>query len=99
SDDMDLFTANETAQVLTVAAIKNLKNFGATFSHEQTIPTYYHANLNLDDHSFIVDVVLDKHLHQIGKFHKTPSGVYVADIATIFKMKIATLVSRCSEKD
>ncbi len=99
SDDMDLFTANETAQALTIAAIKNLKNFGADFSNEQTTPTYYHASLNFDGHAFTVDVVLDRRLHQIGRFHKTRSGICVADLTTIFKMKVATLVSRCSEKD
>jgi hypothetical protein len=99
SDDMDLFTGSETAQALAVAAVKNLKEIGAVFAREQAVPTYYHADLNLSGYAFTADVVLDKRLHQIGAFIPTPSGVLVADLATLFKMKVAALVSRCSEKD
>ena len=99
SDDMDLFTADARAQAFAVSAVKSLTSISATFREEHKTPTYYHALISLDAHHFTADVVLDENLHRIGTFSTTPSGVTVADLETLLKMKIATLVSRCSAKD
>jgi len=99
SDDMDLFTGDQIAQAMTVAAIKDLKRLGARLSDERASPAFFHVLVDLDDHQFTAQAVLDAHLHQVGQFHTVPSGIRVASISTLRKMKIATLVSRCSEKD
>ena len=99
SDDMDLFTGDHTAQAMTVAAIKDLKRLGAVLSDERASPAFFHVLIELDDHQFTAQAVLDAHLHQVGQFHTVPTGIRVASISTLRKMKIATLVSRCSEKD
>ena len=98
SDDMDLFTGNQKSQSIAVAAVKSLTTIGAVFSEELTTPSYYHALVVLDHHRFTVDVVLDTNLHRIGEFVTTSSGITVANLETLLKMKIATLVSRCSAK-
>lgn len=99
SDDIDLFAANSVAHQTAVRAVKSLRERGAQFSDESTTPTYYHVLIKNRDHQFTVDVVLDEFLHRIGQGIKTGDGIWVADINTILKTKISTLVSRASEKD
>lgn len=99
SDDMDLFTADVTAQAMTVTAIKSLASIGVMFSDERNSPSFYHVLGSLAGHNFTIDVVLDANIHQIGTFVKTAGGIHVANLETLLMMKIATLVSRCSEKD
>ena len=99
SDDMDLFTADATAQAMTVAAVKALKKIGATLSDERNSPNFYHTLATLSGRNFTVDVVLDSNIHKIGTFAQSKTGVRIASLETLLMMKIAALVSRCSEKD
>jgi hypothetical protein len=99
SDDMDLFTADVVAQAMTVAAVKSLVGIGVVFSDERNSPSYYHALARLSGHNFSIDVVLDSNIHNIGAFLQTKGGIQLASLETLLMMKIATLVSRCSEKD
>lgn len=99
SDDMDLFTADATAQAMTVAAVKSLAGIGVIFSDERNSPSFYHALGRLSGRNFTIDVVLDANIHRIGTFVQTVDGIQVASLETLLMMKIATLVSRCSEKD
>lgn len=99
SDDLDLFAGNEVAYKGALHAVRSLKNKGAIFLNESTSPLYYHALIKFLDHQFTLDIVLDKHLHRVGKGIKAKDNIWVADINTLLATKIGTLVSRCSEKD
>lgn len=99
SEDLDLFAANQTIFADTAKAVNSLKNKGATFVAEKKSPFYYRAGVQLKNKNFTVDVVLDENIHCFGRAIKTKSGVWVADLPTLLSTKIATLVSRCSEKD
>jgi hypothetical protein len=99
SDDLDLFTKSEISQRSTVLAIKSLRAIGARILEESQTPLYYHAVCELGGHSFTVDAVLDTNLFRVGKFTRIEPGILVAELDTLLAMKIATLVSRCSEKD
>lgn len=99
SDDLDLFVANAEAFRSTVLAVKSLQSQGAVFSDERTSAFYYHVLVKYQVHEFTIDVVLDEALHRMGKGIRTDDGNWVAELNTLLAMKIATLVSRCSEKD
>lgn len=99
SDDMDLFTQDAGAQTAAVKAALSLKDMGATLEILQNTPHYFKAFATLSGHSFTIDVVLDAHLFAVGKMTMLPNKIVVADLTTLLKMKSATLVSRCSEKD
>lgn len=99
SDDIDLFAANEAAYHSAVLAVKALKKEGAYLKHESTSPLFYRADVMLKDHSFTTAVVMDENIHRVGRALRTQDGVWVADFKTLLAMKIACLVSRCSEKD
>ncbi len=99
SDDLDLFAIDAPAHRTAVMAVKSLSQKGALLSGERTTPTYYRANIQVQNHTFTVDVVLVEFLHQIGTAKKTTEGVWVVDLPTLFATKAACLVSRCSEKD
>ena len=99
SDDLDLFTRDETAQKMAVAAVKSLQKMGANIQDERNSPDYYHALIELRGHAFTADVVLDKNIHVVGAFETTSNGVSVATLDTLQMMKVAALVSRCSAKD
>lgn len=99
SDDIDLFSADPEIHRMAVLAVKSLQTIGASFSNEKQTPFYYRANAKFLDHSFTIDVVLDEHIHSIGSAIRTPDGTLVADIKTLLAMKVACLISRCSEKD
>lgn len=99
SEDLDLFTDNPLTLKQAVLGLRALKNKGAQLLNESTSPHYYHTNISFMDHSYTVDIVVDENLHKIGKAYQTNDGVWVADLPTLFAMKVATLVSRCSEKD
>lgn len=98
SDDIDLFTKNESAQRSTILAVKSLTSIGAEKISEQESSHFYDSTWSLRSHSFTAQVVLDPGVFDVGSFAKTDQ-VVVASLETIFKMKAATLVSRCSEKD
>jgi hypothetical protein len=99
SDDIDLFTADNVAQRMAVAAVKGLAAIGAKLADERSSPGFYHALVDLDGHAFTAQAVLDANVHRVGTFLSTPSGIRVASTTSLLKMKVATLVSRCSEKD
>lgn len=98
SDDLDLFALDPFTHRSALLSVKNLKKEGASFSDERRTPSYYHAYVNFLNHSFTIDIVLDEHLSTIGHAHRV-GNIWVADLDTLFTMKIACLVSRCSEKD
>jgi len=99
SDDIDLFTQDESSQKATVYIVKNLKNISVEFHNETTSAYYYHANCSLNDHRFTIDVVMDKNLFQVGDFHLVNQNFKVASLETLLRMKSAALVSRASEKN
>ncbi len=99
SDDMDLFTQDSGAQTAAVRAALSLKDIGATLDILQNTPNYFKSYATLDGHAFTIDVVLDANLFRVGKMVTLTNKVVVADLTTLLKMKSATLVSRCSEKD
>ncbi|MBI5299438.1 MAG: nucleotidyl transferase AbiEii/AbiGii toxin family protein [Deltaproteobacteria bacterium] len=99
SDDLDLFAVDETAHRAATLAAKSLKNKGALLTNERTTPNYYHADAQFRGHPFTIDIVLDEHLHATGKAIQTQDKIWVADLPTLFAMKAACLISRCSEKD
>lgn len=99
SDDLDLFAVSADAHRSAVLSAKGLKKAGADFKKEMSSPNFYKAHLSLRGHSFTVDIVLDENLHRVGRSIKTPEGVSVVDLPTLFATKTACLLSRCSEKD
>lgn len=99
SDDIDLFAKDETAFKAAVLAARSLAKRGVEFSQESLSAQYFHAIASFQQHSFTVDIVLDENLFQIGKFQFFGKNIQVASLETLFRMKIATLVSRAGEKD
>jgi hypothetical protein len=99
SDDMDLFTRSEVSLRAAVLAVKSLKSIGAQIAEESQTPLYYHAVCRLGGHTFTADAVLDENLFRVGEFVKATPGILVATLHTLLAMKVATVVSRCSEKD
>lgn len=99
SDDLDLFAADPATFEATVRAARALEQIGAALRHEMHAPHYFHADVTLDAHAFTLDVVLDAHLHAIGEGARTGDGVWIPTFSTLYAMKVAALLSRCSEKD
>ncbi|MBI2083418.1 MAG: nucleotidyl transferase AbiEii/AbiGii toxin family protein [Deltaproteobacteria bacterium] len=99
SDDLDLFAIDSDTHRATVLAVKGLKKLGVIFEKEKSTPNFYKGHLQLKGHAFTVDVVLDENLHRVGRAIRSDDGVFVADLPSIFAMKAACLLSRCSEKD
>ncbi len=99
SDDLDLFTSDAMSQRAVVLAAKSLVNIGAKITDEAVSMQYYHAQCSLDHHLFTLDAVEDGNLFRVGTFHRLENGVIVCSLETLLGMKVATLVSRCSEKD
>lgn len=99
SDDIDLFTAGHAEQESAVRAVKALTGQKAILTRESSTPLFYRADVKSKNHSFTVSVVLDENVHRVGHALRTQDGVWVADFQTLLSMKLACLVSRCSEKD
>lgn len=99
SDDLDLFAGTEEAHRAAILAMHQLKKAGASLLNERRTPNYYHADVAFLDHAFTIDIVLDENLHRIGRAFEVQGSIWVADLKTLFSCKVATLVSRCSEKD
>lgn len=99
SDDLDLFAKDAVTHAAAIHATRQLSTLGAVVSNERRTPGYYRAEVHLDDYALTIDVVLDEHLHAVGTSVTTHDGVTIPTISTLFAMKAATLVSRCSEKD
>ncbi len=96
---MDLFVGTEVAFRGCVLAAKHLAKLGAAITNESLSQQYYHAAAELSGHSFTIDIVLDENLFRIGKFVTLENQTVIGDLSTLLKMKAATLVSRCGEKD
>ncbi len=99
SDDIDLFSKDQASFKATLASVKHLTNIGARFLKETLSNLYFHSVCELEGHRFTVDIVVDANLFKVASFEKTDLGIQIASLETLYKMKIATLVSRCSEKD
>jgi hypothetical protein len=99
SDDLDLFTKDAPAQRACVLAVQSLIDVGASLSDERSSARFHHAACHLGGHDFTAQVVLDPNLFRVGSGARADDGVFVADLPTLLKMKAATLVSRCAEKD
>lgn len=99
SDDIDLFAASASDHRAAVFAVKSLQKTGAIFSREMQTPQFYRTDVAWHGHKFTIDIVLDENIHRIGKAIHSKDGVTVADLDTLYSMKAACLVSRCSEKD
>lgn len=98
SDDIDLFTKTESAQRAAILAVKSISSIGGQKLNEQESSHFYDSTWLLKGHTFTAQVVLDPGVFNAGYFTRA-GEVVVANVWTIFKMKAATLVSRCSEKD
>lgn len=100
SDDIDLFVKNEILFNLTFKEIQKTKKDGVIFLEEKRFPEYYHALCELNLHKFTIDIVTDPPLFlAMDEIKSFPYNIQTPDIKTLLKMKMATLVSRCSEKD
>lgn len=99
SDDIDLFVANNQAHQEAMRAVKALTTERALLTHEATSPIFYRTDVQWLEQHFTISIVIDEALHRVGGAHRTRDGVWVADLETLLAMKIACLVSRCSEKD
>lgn len=99
SDDIDLFAVNENYHKAAVLAVKSLQKAGAVFSREMQTPRFYRTDVAWQNHKFTIDMVLDENIHRIGNAVRSKDGALVADLNTLYSMKAACLVSRCSEKD
>lgn len=99
SDDLDLFVKDELSFKMTLASLKWLKKNDVGFLEERKTPFYYHGLLHYKKHKFTLDIVLDENIHKVGQGVKTRDEIWVASLYTLLMMKVAALVSRCSEKD
>lgn len=99
SDDLDLFAGDGGALKATVLAVQSLRSLGGAFDELQNTRQFYAASCNLQEHRFTIQVVLDANLFRVGSAIEAADGVCVAGLETLLKMKAATLLSRCSEKD
>lgn len=99
SDDIDLFTADEDAQRAAILAIRSLEKVGGEFFNPFQTAHYFRTTALYEDHSFTIDAVLDPHLFEMGESIEVEKRITVASLQTLLMTKIATLVSRCAEKD
>jgi len=99
SDDLDLFVKDEMSFKTAHLAVQSLKTIGTDISENTHSKQYYNALCKLDEHTFTVDIVLDENLFRIAQPIILDNNVSVVDLSTLLKMKTATLLSRCSEKD
>ena len=98
SDDIDLFSQSYISFEATIKAVESLKTIGAKLTNQSHSNQYYRSLCNFENHSFTIDIVLDENIFKVGSFQKI-ENITLVDLPTLFKMKAATLVSRCSEKD
>lgn len=99
SDDLDFFTENPESQRAATLAVKSLASIGVELKTRQDSAQYFAGTGKLDGHLFQVTVVLDANLFRVSAPVSLAGNIRVVDLNTLFKMKAATLVSRCSEKD
>jgi len=98
SDDIDLFTKDNHAQMAAVARVKNFAKKKIQIEVQENQKEFFHALANCQGHQFTIQIVTDSHLHKITE-PKVINNIYLGPLETLYKMKIATLVIRCSEKD
>jgi len=99
SDDLDLFVKNEAAFTQAILALNSLKKLSAEIKESAHSNQYFKAQCSLEGHAFTVDIVLDENLFNAGKHEICDCRIAVAGLPTIFMMKSAALLSRCSAKD
>jgi len=99
SDDLDLFVRDDVCFKATLLAVESLKGIGAEIKETVHSNQYYNALCKLDDHAFTIDIVLDANIFSVGRAIVLENRIAVVDLPTLFKMKSAALLSRCSEKD
>lgn len=99
SDDIDIFCSSPISQQATVKAVQDLTKLGAKLKIIESTPEFFNAHCELKNHHFTIQIVVDQNLFKVGLFIELENQVRVADFETLFKMKAATLVSRCGEKD
>lgn len=99
SDDLDLFTTDESHQRSCTLAIQSISKLGGSLRIQNTSSQYFEAMCELKNHRFKITAVTDSNLFQVGASIRLNNDVQITDLETLFKMKAATLVSRCSEKD
>lgn len=99
SDDIDIFVRDSSAMKATISAIDSLTKIGGLkLKQGQKTPQYYNALFEINKHPFTIDVVVDQNFIRIAQPHVV-RGITVASLQDILSMKMATIVSRCSEKD
>jgi hypothetical protein len=98
SDDIDLFTKDENSFMAAILAVESLQEIGAALNKNHHSKQYYNCLCELAGHQFTIDIAIDENLFSIDSSSKIDK-IQIAKLETIFKMKAATLVSRCSEKD
>lgn len=99
SEDLDLFTASESDQRAAVLAVKSLAKTGVTLSPLLETNQYFEVAASAGKYRFKTTVVLDANLFRVAHPIELEGGTRVIDLESLLKMKAATLVSRCSEKD
>lgn len=101
SDDIDLFTKNSDIQEQLTRFVKSLPAIGLNLDIKMQHRGYFKALAVFEGYHFTIDVVEDGNLFSegVGEFRSTKKGILVPSPTTLLKVKAATLVSRCSEKD
>lgn len=99
SDDLDLFCKSAPAFQATVLACKSLQERGAKILEHRQSAQYFHGLFSFKRHEFTVDVVLDAHIFSATSLEKLKNKIVLFSYESILKTKIATLISRCGEKD
>lgn len=99
SNDMDLFTQSDASQLATVMVCRSIPEIGGKIKIIENIDSFFNATCELENYTFTIQVVKDPHLFLVAKINELKNGIKIADFETLFKMKAATLVSRCGEKD
>lgn len=99
SDDIDLFVLNEDSHRAAIYAVESLVQIGAICDKILVKSNQFYRSIYiLDGHTFSIDVVMDPGFYGVAQFTSCGS-IKIASLVDLLSMKIATLVSRCSEKD
>jgi len=99
SDDLDFFAKNRECFGRFFQSIQQLKKKGIEFEGEFHTPSYFRTTAHYKKHAFTIDLVLDENLFSFESGILTHSGIRVTSLEGLLAMKMACLVSRCSEKD
>lgn len=99
SDDIDLFTKDAFSQKAAISEVLSLTQSGATISNQRESRQHFHCLAELKGRAFTIDIVLDPHFHALASMQTKVGNLQIATLEGLLVMKLATLVSRCSEKD